>query len=49
LPFVNALGGITLIEDQVVGDIELVDVTFRYPTKEDVDVLRGVSLKIEQN
>jgi ATP-binding cassette subfamily B (MDR/TAP) protein 1 len=32
-----------------VGEIELKDVCFRYPTKTDVEVAKNVSLKIEEN
>lgn len=49
VPTVNSVGGITLQESKVVGEIELVDVGFHYPTKKDVEVLKNFSLKVKQN
>lgn len=46
VPNVNAMGGVTLEESQVVGEIELENVSFSYPTKENVQILKNVTLKI---
>lgn len=47
LPTVNSLGGDTIPEDEVVGEIELRNVEFRYPTKADVTVCNNISLKVD--
>lgn len=47
VPAVNYAGGVTIPEDQVVGEIEFKNVTFAYPTKKDVTVCRDVSFKVK--
>ena len=46
---VNASGGMTLPEKDVVGEIELKNVFFHYPTKPTVKVSKNVSIKIAKN
>ena len=46
---VNASGGMTLPEKDVVGEIELKNVSFHYPTKPTVKVSKNVSIKIAKN
>jgi ABC-type multidrug transport system fused ATPase/permease subunit len=36
-----------LDEKEVVGEIELKNIVFRYPTKKDVTVAKNINLKIE--
>jgi len=49
VPKIHTNGGRTIPENEVVGEIELRDVEFSYPTKRDVTVCRGVSLKVAKN
>jgi len=46
LPLINTRGGLTIPDDQIEGEIELKDVCFCYPTKPDVQVAKGINLKI---
>lgn len=46
-PKINSKGGYKEEEKEVEGTIELRNVKFRYPTKPDVQVLKGVSLKVD--
>lgn len=48
-PQVNSSGGKVMDEKEVVGEIELKNITFRYPTKKDVIVAKKINLKVEQN
>ena len=48
-PVVNYIGGGMLPDDRVVGELELRNVSFEYPTKKDVTILKNVSLKVEAN
>ena len=48
-PAVNYAGGRTIPADQVVGEIEIKNVKFEYPTKKDVMICKNVSLKVEKN
>ena len=48
-PQVNSSGGKVMNEQEVVGEIELKNITFRYPTKLDVTVAKKINLKVEQN
>jgi len=41
-------GGNTIKEEQIIGDIELVDIDFRYPTKPDVQVSKKVNIHIKR-
>jgi len=36
-------------ENEVIGCLELKNVSFRYPTKKDVQVAKNVSIKVEEN
>ena len=45
-PRINVSGGDT-IEGEINGSLEVRDVKFRYPTKDDVQVLKGVSFKVD--
>lgn len=49
VPAVNYSGGVTIPADQVVGEIELKNVVFEYPTKKDVKICKNVSLKVKKN
>lgn len=44
---VNAFGGDKMEDDSVRGTIELRDVKFTYPCRDDVAVLKGISLKVD--
>lgn len=44
---VNSHGGDTLQDSEVSGVLELSSVSFKYPTKPDVQVLKNVSLKVD--
>ena len=44
---VKSDGGGDTIEGNVTGQLELRNVKFRYPTKDDVQVLKGVSLSVD--
>ena len=46
---INSTGGIKLDDATSTGCIELRDVVFRYPSKPDVEVLKGVSLTVDNN
>lgn len=43
---VGLAGGKPIPEDQLVGEIELKNVTFCYPTKPDVQVSKNINLKV---
>jgi len=47
LPSINSEGGEMPDNSDAKGVIELVNCKFKYPTKDDVMVLKGVSLKID--
>jgi ABC-type multidrug transport system fused ATPase/permease subunit len=49
IPTVNSKGGIILPDNETIGEIELVNVNFHYPTKQDVEVAKGINLKIAKN
>ena len=46
---VNASGGMVLDEKDVVGEIEIKNVNFHYPTKPSVKVSKDICIKIEKN
>lgn len=46
---VGLAGGEPIPEDQLVGEIELKNVTFCYPTKPDVQVSKNINLKVQKN
>lgn len=46
-PKVNMEGGEKLSDDTLKGEIELKDVHFKYPSRDDVPVLKGVSFKVD--
>jgi ABC-type multidrug transport system fused ATPase/permease subunit len=46
-PRINTKGGLKL--DNCNGTIEVRDAKFRYPTKKDVQVLKGISFTVENN
>lgn len=48
-PAINTTGGLRLDDKTVNGRIELRDVVFRYPSKPDVEVLKGVSLTVDND
>lgn len=48
-PDVKSSGGIKLDETKLDGGLELRNVKFRYPSKPDVRVLKGVSFSVENN
>lgn len=45
-PTVNSTGGVRL-EDKGETKIELKDVQFHYPSKKDVQVLKGVTIQVD--
>lgn len=45
-PDINTKGGEKIVSDSVTGDLELRDVRFRYASKTEVEVLKGVSLSV---
>lgn len=47
LPSINSVGGETPDNSDSQGVIELVNVKFKYPSKDDVMVLKGVSIKVD--
>ena len=49
IPFINPRGGKTIPEEKVTGEIEIRNVTFRYPSKPDVTVAKNVCIKVETN
>lgn len=48
-PQINTTGGIKLEEKQSKGEITLSDVKFAYPSKKDIEVLKGINLDIKRN
>jgi len=48
-PKINIEGGDKMEENEVGGVLELRNVKFSYPSKTDVEVLKGVSLKVDNN
>lgn len=48
-PDIKYAGGGMIPEDRVVGELELRNVSFEYPTKKDVKVLKNVSLQVKVN
>ena len=48
-PQINTTGGIKLEEKQSKGEITLSDVKFAYPSKKDIEVLKGINLDIKHN
>jgi len=46
---VGLAGGEPIAEDKLVGEIELKNVTFCYPTKPDVQVSKNINLKVQKN
>ena len=46
-PKIKITGGDKLDDDTVKGEIELKDVHFKYPCRDDVPVLKGVSFKVD--
>ena len=46
-PAVNSSGGDTIDNETAEGVIELKDVHFTYPCRDDVKVLKGMSLKVD--
>ena len=48
-PAINTTGGIKLNEVQATGRIEIKDLHFNYPSKKDIEIIKGVNIDIEQN
>ncbi|CDW80051.1 abc transporter b family protein [Stylonychia lemnae] len=48
IPKINTSGG-NKIEGQIIGEVTIRDVKFHYPTKKDVQVLKGVTIDIKKN
>ena len=46
---VNCVGGKTIPEKDVVGEIEFKNVTFKYPTKKDVEVTKNMSIHVKNH
>jgi len=49
VPLVNSTGGKIIPDSQLVGEIEFKNVTFNYPTKEDVIVTKNMSIHIKNH
>lgn len=49
VPKINSQGGVKLNDGEFNGKLELKDVKFRYPSKEDVQVLKGISLGVDND
>ena len=47
VPKINSQGGVKLNDGEINGKLELKDVKFRYPSKEDVQVLKGINLGVD--
>lgn len=47
-PKINTSGG-DKIQGPLTGEIKIKDVKFNYPTKKDVQVLKGVTIEIKKN
>lgn len=47
VPKINCTGGDIIEGDDVNGRLELKNVKFTYPTKDDVQVLKGISLSVD--
>ena len=50
-PKINTTGGIipSSSDESVQNQIQISDVKFHYPTKKDVDILKGITIDISQN
>ena len=48
-PEINTTGGIRLEDDKTTGHLEIRNVFFNYPSKPDVEVLKGVSFTVDNN
>ena len=46
---INTQGGDKISDNEVSGVIEIKDVKFNYPSKKDVQVLKGVSISVDNN
>ena len=46
VPSIKSTGG-DKIEGEITGELEIRDVKFKYPSKDDVQVLKGVSFKVD--
>jgi len=46
---VNTQGGATIPDGEIDGTIEVKDVKFNYPSKNEVQVLKGVSIQVDQD
>ena len=46
VPAIKSTGG-DKIEGEITGELEIRDVKFKYPSKDDVHVLKGVSFKVD--
>jgi ATP-binding cassette, subfamily B, bacterial len=49
MPKIHTNGGTTIPEENVVGEVELQNITFSYPSKPDVLVCNDISLKVARN
>lgn len=47
-PKINSTGGIKLAKD-CKGEIQIEGVRFAYPTKKDVEILKGITINIQKN
>ena len=45
----NTQGGIKIDQQDTKGTIEIKDIKFNYPSKKTVEVLKGISLTVENN
>ena len=48
-PKINTKGGIRIPPGDCVGELEIKDVNFSYPSKPDVKVIKNVSIQVKKN
>lgn len=49
MPTINTRGGSQINENEVIGEVQLENVNFAYPTKLDVQVLKNFNLTVKKN
>jgi len=48
-PKINTKGGEKIENFEIKGSLEIADVKFRYPSKSDVEVLKGITIDVANN
>ena len=49
IPQINTKGGSRIEAEECMGELELKNITFSYPSKPDINVLNDVSIKVNKN